>query len=94
MRLRELEKKSIVKAIKAVDPDARIYLFGSRVDDNRRGGDIDLLIITDKLTYDDKLTIKKQIFYEIEDQKIDIIISRDGNEPFVKMIFDQGTQLL
>ena len=94
MRLRELEKKSIVKAIKAVDPDARIYLFGSRVDDNRRGGDIDLLIITGKLTYDDKLAIKKQIFYEIEDQKIDIIISRDGNEPFVKMIFDQGTQLL
>lgn len=94
MRLREMEKKSIVKAIKAVDPEAKIYLFGSRVDDNRRGGDIDLLIITDKLTYDGKLAIKKQIFYEIEGQKIDIIISRDGNEPFVKMIFDQGTQLL
>ena len=61
MRLRELEKKSIVKTIKAVDPEAKIYLFGSRVDDNRRGGDIDLLIITDKLTYDDKLAIKKQI---------------------------------
>jgi predicted nucleotidyltransferase len=94
MRLRELEKKSIVKAIKAVDPEAKIYLFGSRVDDNRRGGDIDLLIITDMLTYDDKLAIKKKILYEIEDQKIDIIISRHGNEPFVKMIFDQGTQLL
>lgn len=94
MRLRELEKKSIVEAIKAVDPGAKIYLFGSRVDDNRRGGDIDLLIITDKLTYDDKLAIKKKIFYEIEDQKIDIIISSHGNEPFVKMIFDQGAQLL
>ena len=94
MRLRNLEKESIIKAVKSIDPDSRIYLFGSRVDDNRKGGDIDLLIITDKLTYDDKLAIKKKIFYEIEDQKIDIIISRHENEPFVKMIFDQGALLL
>lgn len=94
MRLRNLEKESIIKAVKSIDPDSRIYLFGSRVDDNSRGGDIDLLIITDKLTYDDKLAIKKKIFYEIEDQKIDIIISRHENEPFVKMIFDQGALLL
>ncbi len=94
MRLRELEKKSIVKAIKAFDQEAKIYLFGSRVDDNRRGGDIDLLIVTDKLTFDDKLSIKKKIFCEIEDQKIDIIISRNESEPFVRKIFDQGAQLL
>jgi len=93
MRLRETEKKSIVKIVKGMDPDSRIYLFGSRADDNQKGGDIDLLIITKQLTHEDKMTIKKKLFSEIEEQKIDIIISRSGDEPFVKMIFEQAVML-
>ena len=90
MRLREPEKQSIVRAIKSVEPDSKIYLFGSRVDDSGKGGDIDILVITEKMTYRDKLAIKKRIFAEIEEQKIDILFSRKGSEAFVKMIFDRG----
>ena len=93
MRLPEPEKKTIIKAIKNIDPDSRIYLFGSRTDDTRRGGDIDLLIITDKMTYNDKLAIKKEFFSKLDEQKIDIVISKTGDEPFVKMIFEQGVEL-
>ena len=93
MRLRNSARESIVKAIKNIDPESEIYLFGSRANDSLKGGDIDLLIVTDKLTYDDKLTIKKRLFSEIEEQKIDIIISQSGDEPFVKMIFDQAIML-
>lgn len=93
MRLRELEKKIITKVIKNIDPDCRIYLFGSRVDDARKGGDIDLLIVTDKMTYDDKLAIKREFFYKLEEQKIDIVLSKTGDEPFVKMILKQGVEL-
>ena len=93
MRLRKSEKESIVKAIKSIDPESKIYLFGSRTNDSLKGGDIDLLIVTDKLTYNDKLAIKKRLFSEIEEQKIDIIISQSGDEPFVKMIFDQAVKL-
>ena len=42
MRLNEYEKNTILEAGKAVDPDARIYLFGSRIDDKKKGGDIDI----------------------------------------------------
>ena len=93
MRLRKSEKESIIKAIKNIDPDSRIYLFGSRVHDDRKGGDIDILVMSEKITFDDKMAIKKKVYSEIEEQKIDIIVSKSGDEPFVKMIFEQGIEL-
>jgi len=40
----------IVDAVKETfGPDAKIWLFGSRVDETKRGGDIDLLIKTDQV---------------------------------------------
>jgi len=33
MRLEDFEKETIVSAIKKEDPEAAVYLFGSRVDD-------------------------------------------------------------
>ena len=45
MRLTEQQKNMIKKVVKSLAGDeAETILFGSRVDDNRKGGDIDLLI--------------------------------------------------
>ena len=43
MRLSSDEKSAVVNAIACFDPEAKIYLFGSRVDDSQKGGDIDIL---------------------------------------------------
>ena len=42
MRLEPEEVDGILVAVRSFDPDAQVYLFGSRVDDRKRGGDIDL----------------------------------------------------
>lgn len=57
-----------------------VFLFGSRVDDNKKGGDIDLLIKNNE----DALTIRKKISFLAElksmigDQKIDVVFDNAG----------------
>lgn len=93
MRLSQSEKSAIIRAIERLDPRAEIYLFGSRVDDGKKGGDIDILIFSQRLNFEDKLKIKAHLFEEIEEQKIDMIISMDENDPFVKMALKEGVRL-
>lgn len=54
MRLNESEKEAIISVIHKYDPQALILLFRSRVHDNRKGGGIDLLVISKKNTLQDK----------------------------------------
>lgn len=93
MRLTAIEKSAIIEAIAAVDPDAGIYLFGSRTDDTKKGGDLDILIFSKDITFGDKLKIKAAIFEKIDEQKIDLVIAEDEKDPFVKMIREQGVPL-
>jgi predicted nucleotidyltransferase len=53
MRLTESEQQSIVLAVRdIIGRDARVRLFGSRVDDDARGGDVDLMVETDRVLPD------------------------------------------
>ena len=93
MRLNPKEIRIITSAVLEQDPLARIYLFGSRVDDNARGGDIDILVLSGSLTFEDKLKIKAKIFESMEDQKLDILISSDITDPFVRLSKENGVLL-
>ncbi len=86
MRLSQKEISSIKTNILNFDRDAKIYLFGSRTNDKAKGGDIDVLIISDKIGFNEKLKITTGIFKEIEEQKLDLIVKKDFNDVFVKMI--------
>lgn len=49
MRITETERRVLRDAAReAFGADSTVFLFGSRVDDSRRGGDIDLLVETGK----------------------------------------------
>ncbi len=46
------------------------------------------------MTYGDKLAVKKNIFSTLDEQKIDLIVTKDGGGPFVQMVLEQGVHLL
>ncbi len=45
MRLTEKEIKTIKKVILEIFGESEIKIFGSRLDDNKKGGDIDIFVI-------------------------------------------------
>ena len=94
MRLSKEEIKVLKTTLYELDADASIYLFGSRTDDSKRGGDIDLLIVSNALTRIDKRTIRGAFFERFGEQKIDILLD-DGSfdEPFHKLAFQRGMKL-
>ncbi len=93
MRLEAYEVKAIKDAIYTMDPKAAVYLFGSRVDDLKKGGDIDLLVISGGLNKIDGWVIKDKICEKIGQQKIDIVITDNTDEPFVKIALREGVLL-
>ena len=71
-----------IKAIKETAKDifgkkTLIYVFGSRTNINRKGGDIDLLIIPENKEnfFEKKLNFLAKLKTKIGEQKIDVIIS-------------------
>jgi predicted nucleotidyltransferase len=79
MRLTPTERTTLTRAARSCfRDDAVLRLFGSRVDDDALGGDIDLLVQT---TMTDALEIAKahilflaQVYQSLGQQKIDLLI--------------------
>ena len=79
MRLQPNEKDLILQSAHEIYGDGvRIYLFGSRTNDAQRGGDIDLLVRTEK----EKQGVLARIRFiarMLGDQKIDVIGDHENN---------------
>lgn len=93
MRLNKEQKDTIVNTIRQLDPDARIHLFGSRTDDNARGGDIDLLVLSSVLGYREKLLIRTRLKEKLGDRKIDLIITETPETAFEKYAYRTSVQI-
>jgi len=55
MRLSEEEVNIIKNVTTNFDKEVKIILFGSRADDNSKGGDIDLLVLSKKASLREKI---------------------------------------
>lgn len=95
MRLSEFEIKSIVESFHHCFDTGDIYLFGSRVDERQKGGDIDLYVETQDSgeLFEKKLQLLNQIKTKIGDQKIDIVMSRDKSRAIELQAIKEGVKL-
>jgi len=81
MRLTEIQIATINKlARKHFGEGTTVYLFGSRIDDHKKGGDIDLFIkhINEfALTLESKIRFLAELKTEIGDRKIDVVFDNE-----------------
>ena len=78
MRLSD-EQQTIIRrtAEELFGPAARVSLFGSRLDDTKRGGDIDLLVETDEVLGNRAAAAARfaaRLQRQLGDRRIDVVI--------------------
>lgn len=103
MRLNSIEINGLIKAVEEYIGfyPAELRLYGSRTDMNRRGGDIDLLLILFEPALYQELSLKKHyLLYRMKeligDQKIDLKIIRQDEitqDPFLQTVFPHSLLL-
>ena len=95
MRLHTAAVQAIHEEIGRLDPKAEVYLYGSRVDDMARGGDIDLLVVSDRLSFRDVVRLRIRILDRIGWQQLDLVVRRRDqlDEPLAAMARESGVRL-
>ena len=89
MRLRPKEIKEIKQVAKeCFGMGTKIYLFGSRTDDNRKGGDIDLYLETTakENLFNRKIKMLQMLYERLGEQKIDIVINNNSTSLYIHKV--------
>ncbi len=94
MRLSNEEVQILKTTLAKLSPEAKLYLFGSRVDDAKQGGDIDLLVVSDCLNRSDMRYLRIEFFKHFGEQKIDIVLD-DGtfDSVFNRLVMQEAQEL-
>ena len=95
MRLSEDEIVSIKSVFSDKMNNYELRLFGSRVDDKAKGGDIDLLLLTkNKIDLPLKWSLLRSIIEKIGEQKIDLVNFRfNEKDNFKDMIMRDSVKI-
>jgi len=96
MRLDEKKAEFLKKAVKSRIQTASVFLFGSRADDDKKGGDIDILVLdeNEKINLNDKIKIGAEFDRAFGLQKLDIVSFLNSEKSnFKDMILDKVVKL-
>jgi len=95
MRLSQTEITAIKQTAQEVfGVDVEVFHFGSRTDDSKRGGDIDLYIKAGQnQDLDHRIKFLVQLEQKIGEQKVDVILSEDAGRPIDRQAATTGIPL-
>ena len=95
MRMKRDQIEFLKKTIEAKLPDARVFVFGSRAFDNRKGGDIDILVLAGRqLSGQEKRSIKIAFYKKFGEQKMDIVSFRnDASSTFKDLAMQEAVRV-
>ena len=95
MRLNQHYINSIKKYFIQIFKNGEIYLFGSRIDDSKKGGDIDLYLVVENPInlFEKKIKFLARLKRELGEQKIDIVFNIDKNRPIEQEAIKWGIKL-
>ena len=95
MRLTDQQILQIKETVAKSDTDAQVWIYGSRVDDTARGGDIDLLVISKSIDFEDKLKLRMHLRDALGGISVDLIVQNPDEEAsiFQKHIQPEAIQL-
>lgn len=95
MRLSQTYIEVIKKYFNQFFQNGEIYLFGSRVDDSKKGGDIDLYLVLKEHSnlFEKKIKFLSRVKRELGEQKIDIVFNSDSSRLIEKEALKWGIRL-
>ncbi len=77
-------------------PSCKIFLFGSRLYDDKKGGDIDLILLCPESSYNNilnmKFRIKSELEFSLDEQRVDLTITTESilnSDPFLLSVKDE-----
>ncbi|WP_293442395.1 nucleotidyltransferase domain-containing protein [Persephonella sp.] len=96
VRLSDQQIKAIKDAIQQVfGNEAKVYIFGSRAVSDKKGGDIDIMVLVPDLQdkYKKKIQLLTELYKRLGERKIDLIITDSIKTDIEKEAVERGVLL-
>ncbi len=99
MRLTAQQQATIKDGVRSLfSSPVEVFLFGSRVDDTAKGGDIDLLIVLPEPVENHALTVARvsaRLSILLGGRKVDVLLQYPGalQQPIHRVAMQQGVKL-
>ena len=96
MRISILQAEQAVAVVRThLGADAAVWLFGSRVDDNKRGGDVDIYAETTCAGVLLRETVRAKIALEqVFGRSVDLVVNNHRKQrPIYQLAREQGARL-
>ncbi len=96
VRLSDQQIKAIKDAVQQIfGNEAKVYIFGSRAVSDKKGGDIDIMVLAPDLQdkYRKKIQLLTELYKRLGERKIDLIITDSIKSDIEKEAVERGVLL-